>query len=520
MAASGQGADAVDPAIRAWWAALHADAVAAGRVPTALPTFDVTISPPSSVQEAINRCTVGGSILLLPGVYEGGIVLSKEVHLYGRGEALLRCAAKDGPVITSTAAAATVDGLIARFDSRSCSPPEGYPIISIDGSCLLLRHCDVSGALSGAGTEAKFTAGIEIEGSTSRPTILGCRVHDCSNGIAFYPGSGGVVMGCNIVACNDDGIFVSDADPTLRANHIHSGAGDGVSFTGKRAKARLEGNIIWEMGGNGVNILDGANPELTVNKIHVNLGTGVFVKSAYGILLGNTIRGNNLAGVWVRNGGDPTLVDNTIRDHIRTQGFGVVIETSALGNVVWGDGNVFSGNKVAALGGMEAESDAAPADAAPAVAATAAAAPQAATPTDAHLLRELECIVCKDIMLRPYIICHEGHASACMPCYDKLKACPGCRGKLLAQPGPVRNLPLEGLAQDLFVPCPFTADGCPLNALRYAEAGAHVDKCDWRKARVSLKLAPMYVHVLFCFACFVNIHCSRREPLARSMHIQ
>ena len=82
-------------------------------------------------------------------------------------------------------------------------------------------------------------------------------------------------------------------------------------------------------------------------------------------------------------------------------------------------------------------------------------------------------------MLRPYVICHEGHASACMPCYKKLKDCPVCRKGLLTPPA--RNLPLENATQNVRVPCPHTADGCSLDALRYADAGAHVDKCDWRK---------------------------------------
>ena len=123
----------------------------------------------------------------------------------------------------------------------------------------------------------------------------------------------------------------------------------------------------------------------------------------------------------------------------------------------------------------------------------AAAASQAASPIVAHLLRELECIVCKDIMFRPYMVCHEGHASACMPCYEKLTECPACRQKLMSPPA--RNLPLEGTAQDLLVPCHNTADGCPLDALRYADAGAHAGNCDWRKVR-RLRFIPPNLRLL------------------------
>ena len=98
------------------------------------------------------------------------------------------------------------------------------------------------------------------------------------------------------------------------------------------------------------------------------------------------------------------------------------------------------------------------------------------------MLRELECVVCREIMVRPFSVCHQGHASACMPCYKQLKDCPVCRERLLSLPTRLR--PLEVLAQDLLVPCPHATDGCPLNALRYAEAAAHADTCDWRKVKI------------------------------------
>ena len=121
----------------------------------------------------------------------------------------------------------------------------------------------------------------------------------------------------------------------------------------------------------------------------------------------------------------------------------------------------------------------------------AAAHPMVA-PADADLLRELECIVCKDVMMRPYSVCHLGHASACMPCYKKLKVCPVCRGKLPSPPTRLRLL--EDWAQDagLLVPCPHAVDGCPLDALRYADTGAHADTCDWRKVN-KVSLAPLKI---------------------------
>ena len=472
--APGGGDAAIDPAIAAWWRAQHADAVASGRVPAAPAAFDVTVAPPASIQAAVDRCREGGSILLQPGAYEGGVVLSKEVHLYGRGEATLRFAAGTAPVITSTAAAATVDGLVVRFDSKLGAGTS--PGISVKGGSLLIRHCDVADLCKD--NVGNFAPGIRVDGGTSRPTILGCRVSDCTTGVAFWPASGGVVESCDILGCNPYGVSVSGAAPSILSNKIRGGAGAGVHLSGSATKARLEGNYISEMGASGIEVVEGSDPSLLANFVFSNKGAGVFVHEAKGVLSGNTIYLNDMAGVWVKALGDPTLVGNIIRDHTGTFGFGVIIEVKARGNVVWGEGNVFSGNRVAALGCFGKDPDAAPAQA---VGQPQAATVQAASPADAKLLRELECIVCKDIMLRPYMVCHEGHASACMPCFKKLKDCPVCRRKLLSPPA--RILPLESMAQDLLLPCPHFADGCTLNALRYADAGAHAGICDWRKVR-------------------------------------
>ena len=151
------------------------------------------------------------------------------------------------------------------------------------------------------------------------------------------------------------------------------------------------------------------------------------------------------------------------------------VGASAFGKFVWGDGNRFSGNRAADLGSAWDE-EVAPAGYPPAQAAPVAA---PLSPTDALLLRELECVVCSDIMLRPFSACHLGHASACMSCYEQLDDCPVCRGDLLSPP--TRLLPLEAVAQNLMVPCPHAAVGCPLGALLYADAGAHAAQCDWRK---------------------------------------
>ena len=466
-----EGGAAIDPAIAAWWAVQQATAFAAGTAP-ALPTsFDVTVSPRESVQEAIDRCREGGSVLLLPGAYEGGVVLSKEVHLFGRGEATLQGVAVDEEggeeeaVITSTALEATLDGLIVRVGPHA-EDGVGHHGILITAGSLLVRHCDVS---------SQSLSSICVQGASADPTILGCKVHGGGDvGIYFDEDSKGRVEGCDIVGNFLEGISIEYSAPLIIANRIHGSAVAGVSISGICDRpARLEGNQIWANLGHGVEIIGDAS--LLANDVHSNEKAGVFVIGGKGRLERNIIRANGRGGVFVHDRGDPTLLGNIIRDHAGRDGFGVYVHGSAFGNVVWGDGNRFSGNEAGDLLGA---GEAMPTGGQPAPAPVAAPTPP--TPADAKLLRELECAVCLGTMLRPLTICGSGH-SACMACYTRLnpKKCPTCRGALL--PRPIRILALEALAQDVLVPCPNVADGCSLAALRYADAGAHADTCDWRK---------------------------------------
>ena len=214
-----EGGAGVDPAIAAWWAAQQAVAFAAGTAPALPASFDVTVSPREPLQAALDRCSEGGSVLLRPGASEGGVVLSKEVHLYGRGEATLRGAMGEGPVVTSTAPAATLDGLVVRLGPHE-EGEEGHYGILITAGSLLVRHCDVS---------SKSRSNIFVRGASANPTILGCKLHGSKElGIEFGGGSKGRVEGCDIAENGSYGLYVYGAEPVIIANKIHESKGGGM----------------------------------------------------------------------------------------------------------------------------------------------------------------------------------------------------------------------------------------------------------------------------------------------------
>ena len=69
--------------------------------------FDICISPSVSLQTGINNCPDGGSILLLPGIHNGQIVIdnNKEINIFGRGIATIELS------IISNSKKLTIDGV-------------------------------------------------------------------------------------------------------------------------------------------------------------------------------------------------------------------------------------------------------------------------------------------------------------------------------------------------------------------------------------------------------------------------
>ena len=105
--------------------------------------FDVTVAPGQPVQAAVDACPAGGSVLLLPGTHDGPLVLlvGKVVHVFGRGLATLRAAT--GTVVTSEAAASTLDGLVIRREVAGSGDSYG---VWIKGGRLRLQACNITSA--------------------------------------------------------------------------------------------------------------------------------------------------------------------------------------------------------------------------------------------------------------------------------------------------------------------------------------------------------------------------------------
>ena len=127
--------------------------------------FDVEVAPGASLQAAVERCRPGGAILLRRGTHHTGLVIiSREVHVFGRGQATLRVP-PTGRCLTLTAAVATLDGLNVR------GPPAAPPIpagtltaaILIRAGAARLQECDISTSVLAIGVIGGY------------PVLLNCR---------------------------------------------------------------------------------------------------------------------------------------------------------------------------------------------------------------------------------------------------------------------------------------------------------------------------------------------------------
>ena len=92
--------------------------------------FAVEVAPGASLQAAVDRCPSGGAILLRPGTHKGSVIIRKEVHVFGRGEATIR-APPSGKCIGCDVAVVTLDGLKVRGPLSSPCAPNGFTLAAI-----------------------------------------------------------------------------------------------------------------------------------------------------------------------------------------------------------------------------------------------------------------------------------------------------------------------------------------------------------------------------------------------------
>ena len=276
-------------------------------------TFDATVLPGEAVQDAVDRCPPGGSLLLSPGAHAGPLLIAadKVVHVFGRGRATLRTTTGEGATLVSLAHASTFDGLLLKRDVPGGKEKERFwsYCVFVHGGGLRLQNCAVT---------SKSLAAVGVDHGAS-PTIVDCRIHHCVGpGILFVGhGTRGTVLGCEIDHNLHAGVTVDGgADPLLALNYFHDGGTFDVLIIGHGTKGRLERNELRGSRDGGVIITEDAAPVLAFNALHCGGGAGVVSDSSFARLIGNFVWGNAGAGLsFRRDGAAPALCGNFIFDN-------------------------------------------------------------------------------------------------------------------------------------------------------------------------------------------------------------
>jgi parallel beta-helix repeat protein len=241
----------------------------------------------ATVSDAIQAAKPGDRILVRPGLYQESLIVNKPLEIIG-----------DGPL-------------------------EDIEIRAAGANVL------------------EFRAGIgRVANLTLRQADAG------SLGVAILQGRLDL-EGCDISGRGAACVYILDgADPRVRRNKIHDGAGHGVLID-RSGLGALEDNEITRNRRSGVAVTAAGNPVLRRNQIHGNENYGVYVdEGGLGVFEDNEIAGNGYGGVEIDTGGNPMVRRNQIRDN---KGNGVGASDEGLGTI---EDNDIIGNQYAGVSSM------------------------------------------------------------------------------------------------------------------------------------------------------------------------
>ena len=291
----------------------------------------------SGIQAAINAAQSGDMVLVSPGTYGGGLVISgKTITLASN-----YINTGDPNDITQT----TIDG--------------GSPILTIQASV-------------GAATTVRgltFRNGdYQLVNYARRVNILNNRFIDGGGDQVSFEGAGGLVGDCFFDNAGDDGIDSDNAsDPTIVNNTILNSGNDGIeirlqSYTGPTLEVFIRENFISGCTEDGIQLIDYAGASSRVFRIEGNVlanngmaGLGCMANGATNEnfagaplveqvqVIGNTFSGNPHG----LTGGDNMLVMNNIFVSAAQIGVKRVAASSLVTyNDFWSNGTAHTGSNV------------------------------------------------------------------------------------------------------------------------------------------------------------------------------
>jgi parallel beta-helix repeat protein len=303
-----------------------------GNVPTALlaqPPPEGTLDQVAvhadapTIQEAVNKVKVGGTITLAAGTYRGLVQIYKSVTIRGAGpdQTVLQAPGPDWVAlnIATDQIQVTVEGLKVTGGRR------GVQIATGPSGSVTLHNVRAEGNGSGKASDAGALIFDQATVTLNQAKIsgnqaIGVVAHNQAtitiqdSTIANNAG----VAGINVFVAGID--IYGNSKATISQSAITDNAAAGI-FAGDRASVTIEGNTIARNVGGGIRMGNSSQVEIVNNQITENktegqhFGNGIL---AYGksraTIQKNTIEGNAI-GILLRDNVQATIQGNTISDN-------------------------------------------------------------------------------------------------------------------------------------------------------------------------------------------------------------
>ena len=157
-----------------------------------------------TLQDAVNAAPPGGTLFLMPGRYEGSVLIDRSLTLRGVAGAVVD-GGGSGRVITVDAPDVGIEGIVVTGSGLDLSTEDAGIFVTVNGDRARIRGNTLTGNLIGVylkGPEDAEVRGNTIEGRSD------LRMNERGNGVHLWNTPGSVVAG-NDLRFGRDGIFVT-----------------------------------------------------------------------------------------------------------------------------------------------------------------------------------------------------------------------------------------------------------------------------------------------------------------------
>lgn len=219
----------------------------------------------------------------------------------------------DGMVRGNTATKNGYHGITAHdtsaptVEANVCAENEEAGIRIVDLSTALVHGNECYGnGLSGI-----------IVVDAAMPTVEDNSFHDNGeSGVAFFDAAGGTVRGNQVISNTRHGIdLYGSSAPKVVGNTVEDNVEAGIRIS-DQAQPVVRNNVCRHNGLSGLIVREEASPTLLDNRLEANQSHGmIFFQESGGVAKGNTVTGNEKSGISVNDRAAPTLRANEMTDN-------------------------------------------------------------------------------------------------------------------------------------------------------------------------------------------------------------